>query len=73
MNAVFSGCTKLKTIIVGGEWSTNNVLSSREMFRNCTSLVGEKGTIYDSNHTDVTYAHIDEGIENPGYLTASES
>lgn len=22
---------------------------------------------------DVTYAHIDEGIENPGYLTANES
>ena len=40
------------------------------MFKNCTSLVGGKGTTYDANHVDKEYAHIDGGSSNPGYFTA---
>ena len=35
----------------------------------CTKLVGGAGTKYDENHIDHTYAHIDGGTSNPGYLT----
>ena len=40
-----------------------------DMFKDCTSLVGGKGTTYDVNHVDVDYAHIDGGTSNPGYFT----
>ena len=39
------------------------------MFRDCANLVGGAGTTYDANHVDYTYAHIDGGTSNPGYLT----
>ena len=69
MNSMFENCSLLTTIYVGSDWSTAAVNSSQEMFLNCTSLVGGKGTTYDSNHVDVAYAHIDGGTANPGYLT----
>ena len=34
-----------------------------------TSLVGGKGTTYDSSKTDKTYARPDGGEEAPGYFT----
>lgn len=40
------------------------------MFYMCPNLVGGKGTTYDSNHVDASYAHIDGGMANPGYFTA---
>ena len=43
------------------------------MFKNCTNLVGGKGTTYDANHVDKTYAHIDGGPSNPGYFTAKNA
>lgn len=69
MADMFSGCTKLKSIYVGSDWSTSAVTRGEEMFKNCTALVGGDGTTYDANHDDVSYAHIDGGISNPGYLT----
>jgi hypothetical protein len=39
------------------------------MFTGCTNLVGGNGTVYDANHVDHTYAHIDGGTSNPGYFT----
>ena len=70
MTAMFSGCTNLRTIYVGDGWSTDAVGSSNDMFYNCTSLVGGKGTTYnESNPKDKTYAHIDGGTSNPGYFT----
>ena len=69
MPAMFSGCTNLKTIYVGSEWSTAAVTNGESMFNNCTSLVGGAGTVYDENHIDYTYAHIDGGTSNPGYFT----
>ena len=69
INYMFLGCEALTTIYVGDEWNTDNVTASDNMFLNCTSLVGGKGTIYNANHVDKGYAHIDGGPSNPGYLT----
>ena len=69
MGAMFSGCYNLQTIYVGDGWSTAAVTESINMFSGCTSLVGGKGTTYDANHIDKTYAHIDGGPSNPGYFT----
>lgn len=71
MATMFNGCTALTTISVGSGWSTSNVTNGQGMFEGCTSLVGGSGTTYDSSHTDASYAHIDGGSSNPGYLTSS--
>lgn len=39
------------------------------MFSGCTKIVGGKGTVYDPQHANHQYAHIDGGPEAPGYLT----
>ncbi len=71
MDSMFSECTNLKTIFVGNGWSTDILVESASMFNLCTSLVGGQGTKYNaSNPTDKTYAHVDGGMSNPGYLTA---
>ena len=70
MGMMFLGDSHLSTIYVGSSWSTESINYSAEMFLDCTSLVGGKGTTYDSNHVDVEYAHIDGGTSNPGYFTA---
>ena len=69
MSKMFAHCSGLKTIYVGEEWSTAAVTSGGDMFYNCTKLIGGRGTTYDENHTDYTYAHIDGGTSNPGYFT----
>jgi surface protein len=70
MRYMFNVCSNLQTIYVGDGWSTTAVTSSTNMFGNCTSLVGGKGTTWDSsNPTDATYAHIDGGTSNPGYFS----
>ncbi len=70
MNSMFSGCNSLKTIYVGDYWNTDKIGISFYMFYNCPNLVGEKGTVFNSSITDKSYAHIDGGEDNPGYLTA---
>ena len=50
-------------------WDVSNVTDSYNMFYNCTKLVGGAGTVYNSSYTDKTYARIDGGTSNPGYLT----
>ena len=69
MTGMFTNSDQLETIYVGNGWSTAAVTNSVEMFLGCTSLVGGKGTVYDANHTDVAYAHLDGGTSNPGYFT----
>lgn len=71
MTGMFANCTGLTTIYVGAGWSTERVGLewSEGMFTDCTTLVGGKGTAYDVNFTDKTYAHIDGGPGNPGYFT----
>ena len=73
MGSMFSSCSRLETINVGSGWTTAAVTEGSSMFGNCTNLKGGAGTIYDANHTDYTYAHIDGGPSNPGYLTKSLS
>ena len=66
---MFSDCETLKTIYVGDGWNISNVRKSKDMFNNCPNLIGGQGTEYDENHLDASYAHIDGGESNPGYLT----
>ena len=70
---MFKDCSNLKTIYVGNDWNTSKAEEGAGMFLNCTSLVGGAGTIFDANHVDYTYAHIDGGTSNPGYFTAKNA
>lgn len=71
MQSMFGWCLELETIIVGENWSTEQVTSSDYMFSGCTSIIGGAGTIFDENHLDKGYAHIDEGTSDRGYLSAT--
>ena len=68
MKYLFDGCQALKSIIVdSNKWKTDNVTSSNSenLFLNCTALVGEDGTTYNSSSVDKENAHTGDG----GYLT----
>lgn len=69
MGDMFKDCEKLGYIIVGEGWSTSLVEQSNNMFSGCTHLHGSKGTAYNADYTDATYARVDGGTETPGYLT----
>lgn len=74
MEDMFSGCSSVVTIYVTrNAWNTNKIANSYRLFRNCISIVGEKGTTYDyvATYSDKMYAHIDGGPDNPGYLSES--
>ena len=71
MQSMFGWCLELETIIVGENWSTEHVTSSDYMFSGCTCIIGGAGTIFDENHLDKGYAHIDGRPSNPGYLSAT--
>ena len=43
------------------------------MFLACTNLMGGAGTVYNSSNVDKTYARIDKGTSEPGYLTAAST
>ncbi len=68
---MFQSCSNLKTITVGNGWNTGSVTYSAYMFKDCTALVGGKGTAYKADVVDVTYAKVDGGTSDPGYLTQS--
>ena len=69
MSEMFFYCRSLKTISVSNLWDTSNVSSGSSMFAACYNLKGGAGTVYDSNNTGLSYAHVDGGPSNPGYLT----
>ena len=77
VKSMFEGCEKLQTIYVNHEWDIQGIASTygQNMFKNCSSLIGYNGTTYDGSiYTsepvdDYSYAHIDGGEDNPGYLT----
>jgi surface protein len=75
VNGMFWGCSALTTIYAGNKWSTEKVTDGSRMFRDCTSLVGGAGTVYDANHIDQTYARIDGGPNSttPGYFTDKDA
>ena len=66
---MFLECTKLTTIYVSNGWSTANVTEGDNVFSACYALVGGAGTTYSEDKYDSSYAHIDGGRDNPGYLT----
>ena len=70
---MFKGCAALKTILCDKDWSEQlpSECDTEEMFEECTSLVGGKGTAYSEEHTDGAYARPDKGESKPGYFTAS--
>ena len=70
MKEMFKGCPALETIYCNDDWNTSTVTASENMFSGCTSLKGGKGTEYDGNNVDVTYAHPD-ATDDPGYFTAT--
>lgn len=69
MAMMFQNSKNLTTIYVDDTWTTDKVGSDWDMFKGCTNLKGERGTTYDANHTDKSYAHVDGGSSNPGYFT----
>ena len=69
MSYMFCRNELLKTIYAGSRWNTENVTNQENMFIKCYSLRGSSGTAYDPNHTDASYAHIDGGLDNPGYFS----
>ena len=70
MNSMFNYMTNLRTIYVSNKWSTSSVeYINYSIFEGSTNLVGGAGTTYDSNKVGVSYAHVDGGPTNPGYLT----
>ena len=74
MGYMFRNCTNLREITVSQKFKTDNVIGNNNsgyMFFGCTSLRGGSGTVYDPNHTNKDYAHIDYGTSNPGYFTSA--
>ena len=71
MTRLFWGCNNLESIFVGDGWNTSLVSKSSGMFEDCFKLYGGKGTAYNAEKTDATYAKIDGGESAPGYLTKS--
>ena len=70
MNGMFINCSNLQTIYVGDIWTTKNVTESENMFYGCNNLYGGKGTAYNGNIIDATYANIDDPENGkPGYFT----
>ena len=72
---MFYNCSGLTTIYAGNDWTTAAVTSGESVFAGCTNLVGGKGTAYDANHVDHTYARIDGGPNSqmPGYFTFKDA
>lgn len=62
--SMFNGCSALESASVSNGWSLTSVTSSGNMFRGCTSIVGQDGTTYDASSIDKTRAHYGPG----GYL-----
>ena len=70
MDYMFNGCWALTTILNLDDWSQNVALTmSTGMFYGCSSLMGDKGTAWDENNTDHSYARLDGGVHNPGYFS----
>lgn len=72
MDMLFDGCTSLSKIITSENFLTDKVEVSNNMFRECESLIGGKGTTYNPEKINKEYAKIDKGTDSPGYFTAVE-
>lgn len=73
MDNMFGGCKSLSTIYCNKDWSTGKRLEySTDMFKGCTALTGEQGSMVTGEQFDATYARPDAGIGNEGYFTHTE-
>ncbi len=73
MRMMFGSCFELKTIYCEEDWS--QVVPADNMyvmFSGCKKLVGSRGTTFDSNVINGTYARPDGGTKAPGYFTKKE-
>ena len=71
MQKMFAGCSNLETIYVSESFVTSGITSNsngKYMFTDCTSIVGENGTRYNSRYVDKSYARIDKPGQK-GYFT----
>ncbi|MCR4664376.1 MAG: DUF285 domain-containing protein [Paludibacteraceae bacterium] len=68
-SCMFAYCTELTTILCDDDWSKYSKIYSSGMFFWCEKLAGGKGTRYNAEITDMTYARPDGGTGNPGYFT----
>lgn len=71
-DAMFKGCENLTTVFTSNTFA-EGLESGDSMFDGCTSLIGGRGTAYDSAHVDKDYALIDGGPLRPGYFTDREA
>ena len=70
---MFDECNNLTAILVGPNWDVTTSPNSSFMFSSTTELIGDKGTKYSSSKPiDKTYAHVDGGESDPGYLTSGK-
>ncbi len=69
MDNMFYGCNHLTTIYASDLWTTQSVTSGNDVFVDCFSLVGGKGTTYNYNNAHYGYAHLDGGPSDPGYFS----
>ena len=71
MNEMFMSSQNLERIFVSELWNPNTLGSHYDIFDNCDSLIGGKGTYFSSSYDygEHEYAQIDGGETNPGYLT----
>ncbi len=68
---MFAFCDELTTIVCAEDWSKHTFEYSSNMFYSSPKLAGGKGTVYDADHIDATYARPDGGPESetPGYFS----
>jgi len=71
MYEMFCYCCKLKTIYASDKFVVKEGCNDEYMLYGCTSLVGGKGTKFNTSKDDAEYARIDGGTANPGYFTKS--
>ena len=69
MDNMFYGCNHLTTIYASDLWTTQSVTYGNDVFVDCFSLVGGKGTTYNYNNAHYGYAHLDGGPSDPGYFS----
>ena len=77
MRQMFTQNKNLTTIYVSEKWNIarinhTDIIETDEPFFGCTKLVGEKGTTYNHEKIDISYARVDEGEEKQGYFTYKE-
>ena len=67
-NNIFYGINA-KTIYASDKFTFDSAIEYAGMFSNAKNIVGGAGTVYNSKQINNEYAHIDGGVDNPGYFT----